>query len=78
MQNYSVTINRVENLTGIDFFPSLPDDQEEAIESTLNLNLWHFDNIHSNCENLHEKPERSVTSIQCKGITKKGLSILLA
>lgn len=72
LQNYSVTINRVENLTGIDFFPSLPDDQEEAIESTLNLNIWNFDNINSNYKNLNEKPERSVTSIQCKCITKKG------
>lgn len=72
LQNFSVTINRVENLTGIDFFPSLPDDQEEAIESNLNLNLWYFDNISSNCKNLHEKPERSAISIQCKGITKKG------
>ena len=44
LQNYSVTIDRVENLTGIDFFPSLPDDQEEVIESTLNLNIWNFNN----------------------------------
>ena len=37
---YAVTVDSVESFTGIDFFPSLPDDEENLIEKTLCLNCW--------------------------------------
>lgn len=40
MQNYSMTIDEVEKLTGIDFFYNLPDDIENAIESTTSFKEW--------------------------------------
>lgn len=42
LQNYVVTIDSVEKLTNIDFFPLLPDDQEEKIESLIHLNDWNW------------------------------------
>lgn len=40
LQNFAVTIDSVERITGIDFFYKLPDDQEELIESNICLHCW--------------------------------------
>ena len=37
---FAVTIDSIENLTGIDFFPNLPDEFENQLESMLNIDLW--------------------------------------
>ncbi len=42
LESFAVTVDKVEEVTGIDFFPSLPDDQEEIIESSLDLSRWSF------------------------------------
>jgi len=42
LQNYAVTIDKVESVTGIDFFYALPDEIEEEIESKVNLSKWSF------------------------------------
>ena len=34
------TINHVEEITGFDFFSSLPDDIEDAVESMSDINIW--------------------------------------
>ncbi len=34
------TVDDVERITGIDFFPALPDDIENVVESTANLKDW--------------------------------------
>ena len=36
----SMTVNDLESLTGIDFFPALPDDVEEEVESQLKFKDW--------------------------------------
>lgn len=40
MKNYSMTIDEVEEITGIDFFFNLPDDMEQKIESTASFKEW--------------------------------------
>lgn len=40
LESFATTVDTVEEKTGIDFFPSLPDNQEEIIESDLDLSLW--------------------------------------
>ena len=42
LQNYLVTIDSVEHITGIDFFPSLPDSIENRIESKVEAGNWDF------------------------------------
>lgn len=37
---YYNSIDQVERITGIDFFPILPDDLENEIESKLDMDLW--------------------------------------
>lgn len=42
LQSYAVTIDEVERRTGIDFYHSLPDEMENQIESTIDVNKWSF------------------------------------
>ncbi len=40
LQNFAVSIDSVETVTGIDFFPLLSDEQENIIESNLDVKEW--------------------------------------
>ena len=40
ISKYAVTVDDVEKLTGIDFFPLLPDSEEQELEGSLNVKLW--------------------------------------
>ena len=37
---YVNTIDDVERITGIDFFPALPDNVENEVEATSSLETW--------------------------------------
>ena len=37
---FAVTVDEVEERTGLDFFPLLPDSTEEKLESSLDTSLW--------------------------------------
>jgi endonuclease G, mitochondrial len=41
---YAVSIDSVEHLTGIDFFPALPDYLEKDLESQIDISLWNINN----------------------------------
>ncbi|MDY6934837.1 MAG: DNA/RNA non-specific endonuclease [Spirochaetota bacterium] len=43
LKAYVVSIDLLEEITGIDFFPALPDNIEENIESSLDISRWPFD-----------------------------------
>lgn len=40
MQDYAMSIDELEKITGFDFFPSLPDDIEEKLESSYSFKEW--------------------------------------
>jgi endonuclease G len=40
LSNYVVPIDEIESITGIDFFPELPDDIENELESKIYLTDW--------------------------------------
>ena len=40
LDSYVNTVDEVERITGIDFFPALPDDIERAVEASYNLKDW--------------------------------------
>jgi endonuclease G len=65
LSKYAVTIDSVEALTGIDFFPALPDSLENALESKIDLSKWSF--ITSSDSTADSPPN------QCKGVTIEGL-----
>ena len=40
MSTYAMTVDEVEELTGIDFFPSLPDKVEKRAEAEVDFTKW--------------------------------------
>lgn len=40
VKKFVVSVDSIESLTGIDFFPNLPDDIEQKVESNVNINRW--------------------------------------
>jgi len=44
-ENYIVTVDRIEELTGIDFFESLPQDLEKRMEAEIVKKNWRFTTI---------------------------------
>jgi len=42
LSQFVVSIDKIENLTGIDFFPTLPDDLENKLEKSTNYLNWTF------------------------------------
>ena len=69
LRNYAVTIDSVETVTGINFFPALPNEQERCIEKSICLECWSW-----NATPTHKTKSVHSTSssVQCSGITKDG------
>ena len=42
MKKHVVSVNELESLTGIDFFPNLPDAKEESVEGQKVPAAWGF------------------------------------
>jgi len=42
LYKFVVSIDEIERLTGIDFFPNLPDDLENSLEKSSNYKNWSF------------------------------------
>ena len=40
LDSYVNTVDEVERITGIDFFPALPEEIEEKVEAEYDLKLW--------------------------------------
>ncbi|PQJ77424.1 DNA/RNA non-specific endonuclease [Polaribacter glomeratus] len=45
LQEFVVSIDEIEQLTGIDFFPNLPDDLENKLEKSSNYKNWSFKSL---------------------------------
>lgn len=67
LKTFAVSIDSVEQLTGIDFFPLLPDAVENALEKTACLDCWSWG---KSSETLSEPKE--ATSVQCSATTQAG------
>ena len=40
LRQYAVSVDEVERRTGLDFFPTLPAEEQQLIESAVNLDAW--------------------------------------
>ena len=40
LSQYAVSVDEVERRTGLDFFPTLPDEEQDRLESGVNLEAW--------------------------------------
>lgn len=71
LEKFTVTIDSVEAFTGIDFFPSLPDEQEELIEKIKCIDCWQWKDSKNN-SNSYNEPHNATEARQCLGTTKSG------
>lgn len=69
--NYSVSIDSVEKLTGLDLFAALPDHLENSIERNLCVSCWNWNSVNRKDSRVKEKV-REQESVQCSGITRSG------
>jgi endonuclease G len=65
LQRFALSIDSVEKITGIDFFYSLPNDQEESIETELCISCWTW-------KSSGKSYTSNANGSQCIGTTKKG------
>jgi len=69
---FYVSIDRLEHITGIDFFHNLPDATEKKVENIFRANEWPLlKNNNSYSQSGSEKKQSN--TVQCSGITKSGL-----
>ena len=40
--SFAVSVDELEKITGLDFFPTLPDNLEQVVESNLDFSKWNF------------------------------------
>ena len=71
LQDFAVSIDSVEKLTGIDFFPLLPDDLEQRVEYKAVISAWSWVSTAA----IHH-PVQAGSPVQCRGITKQGKQCL--
>lgn len=69
LARYFVSIDNIEEVTGIDFFHHLPDNTEAREEKTCNPGEWP---LVKSKENQSSKQNKKTESVQCSGITKSG------
>ncbi|MBI9096275.1 MAG: DNA/RNA non-specific endonuclease [Sphaerochaeta sp.] len=50
LESFATTVNEVEQLTNLDFFPLLPDKLEENLESSFSVAQWQFDTFQASAE----------------------------
>ena len=62
LPEYAVTVDYVENITGIDFFSGLADDLESELESKIATEDWKFE--------VYNASVSKETATQCKGTAK--------
>tara|TARA_B110000908_G_C10154480_1_gene402966 strand:- start:109 stop:1125 length:1017 start_codon:yes stop_codon:yes gene_type:complete len=69
LENFVKSVDEIEELTGIDFFYNLPDEDENFLESNVVFSDWNFTNfsISSSAKNNYSSSISKSVSAQCKG-----------
>jgi endonuclease G len=70
LETFATSIDRLEALTHIDFFPTLSKEEETSLESVYHFSLWNT--VVTSKTSAMSKSSTGAASQQCKGITKKG------
>jgi endonuclease G len=71
LEKFAVSVDQVEQETGIDFFNKLPDSRENAFEKEVCIPCWTWTIISSPAPQ-QTNPQPGAVQTQCKGITKAG------
>jgi endonuclease G len=71
LEKFAVSVDQVEQETGIDFFNKLPDSRENAFEKEVCIPCWTWTIISSPAPQ-QTNPQPGAVQTQCNGITKAG------
>lgn len=63
LESFATTVDEVERLTNLDFFPLLPDKLEESLESSFSVAQWQFDTFQASAEE-RQNFDRSEPAVQ--------------
>jgi len=76
LQSFAVPIDSVEKVTGINFFPALPVNQEQAIVKTVCISCWSWSSTTTQHKTTQHKStqasSKQVGKVQCSAITNSG------
>ncbi len=75
LSSFAVSIDSIENLTKINFFPKLPDEIEDKIEANYDIKLWQSQENKGNVTPIHRTklPENTFNTVQARShIDEKG------
>lgn len=76
LEDYVVSVDSLEKLSGIDFFPALDDALENRIESVVDRTKWNFSNPNSNFGyTLPEQPCQETSGSIATAITSSLINI---
>ncbi|MFM7731054.1 MAG: DNA/RNA non-specific endonuclease [Flavobacteriales bacterium] len=70
LQSFAVSVDQLEQITGIDFYASLPDAEEQALEASVDVGQWSWDKALDKQENQDDQP--GGVAVQCSATTKAG------
>lgn len=71
LEYFAVPVDSIEKITGINFFPGLPDDAEKIVESKFFPDFWNWNS--SGIDETHEEQETVLdTPVRCIANTKSG------
>lgn len=68
VESYATTIDKIEALTGIDFFPALPDPLEQSVEAQLDPFAWMPDAMQEDVRPIKAEslPAKSYNTVQAR------------
>jgi len=61
LNKFTVPVDKIEQLTGLDFFAILPDNQENILEKQVDLKNWHF----------YQQPNKNQQQKKQKAVSRK-------
>jgi len=70
IRRFAVPVDSVEKVTGLDFFPALPNEEETRIEKTLCVDCWTW--TATNHSSTPHTKSSSDSMVQCSALTKAG------
>lgn len=63
LESFATTVDEIELLTNLDFFPLLPDTLEEELESSFSVADWQFDTFQASAEQ-RQNYDKSAPTVQ--------------
>ena len=78
LSSFVVSVDQIEKLTGVNFFPQLPDGIENKLEAQRSAQNWNFGPCKANSKNLVKAKKQATSSRlkpytgQCCGKTQSG------